>query len=53
MKQKAVNGFVVSLSSLLLLLLYSFSSLSKPRVIFRFGGLSVLFFISPRNEMQS
>ena len=43
---------MVSFSSLLLLILYSFSSLSMPRVIFRFGGLSVLFFISPGNEMQ-
>ena len=49
MKQKAVKcttckRLVVSFSSLLLLLLYSFSSLSMPRVIFRFKGLPVLFF---------
>ena len=43
---------MVSFSSLLLLLLYSFSSLLMPRVIFRFGGLPVLFFILARNEMQ-
>ena len=57
MKQKAVKcttckRLVVSFSSLLLLLLYSFSSLSMPQVIFRFKGLPVLFFILARNEMQ-
>ena len=44
---------MVSFSSLLLLLLYSFSSLSMPRVIFRFGGLPVLFFILARNKMHA
>ena len=49
---RPVNRFVVSFSSLLLLLLYSFSSPSMPGEIFRFGELPVLFFILARNEMQ-
>ena len=58
MKQKAVKcttckRLVVSFSSLLLLLLYSFSSLSMPGEVVRFGELPVLFFILARNEMQS
>ena len=43
---------MVSFSSLLLLLLYSFSSLSMPGEIVRFGELRVLFTVESTTNMN-